>query len=229
VERPAVLGKSRHGVVQALTAIEEPVPVPLRGVDSDNGSEFLNTHRLAGGQARPAGRPGPCTRSRPSPQDDHAPGEPTNGTPVRPLVGWEREDTPEALAALTALDTDVRRFPPLLQPSMQLVRRGGGSRLIRRADQPQTPVARVKACAEADPAKVAARQRGLETTDPVARSQRLDRALKRLWALATQATRTPRETTPRAAPPRASTPWQGGDVQPHGPTPEAGDGRVPTP
>ncbi|CAI4033555.1 hypothetical protein DNFV4_03996 [Nitrospira tepida] len=47
VERQAVMGKSRHGVVQAMTTIESQLPFPLRGVDSDNGSEFIHDHLLA--------------------------------------------------------------------------------------------------------------------------------------------------------------------------------------
>lgn len=44
VERQAVMGKSRHGVVQAIRTIEQQLPFALRGVDSDNGSEFINDH-----------------------------------------------------------------------------------------------------------------------------------------------------------------------------------------
>lgn len=44
VERQAVMGKSRHGVVQAIRTIEQQLPFALRGVDSDNGSEFSNDH-----------------------------------------------------------------------------------------------------------------------------------------------------------------------------------------
>jgi len=215
VERQAVLGKSRHGVVQAMTAIEEQLPFPLRGVDSDNGSEFINDHLLAWCQARPAGQQVQFTRSRPYKKDDNAHVEQKNWTHVRKLVGWERYDTPEALAALTALYTDLRLFQNLFQPSMKLVRKVRvGSRLIRRYDRPQTPFERVKVCAEADPAKVAALQRVLETTDPFALSQRIDRHLERLWALATRATRTPREAAPRPPQPRATTPWRGWTFSP---------------
>lgn len=215
VERQAVLGKSRHGVVQAMTAIEEQLPFPLRGVDSDNGSEFINDHLLAWCQARPAGQQVQFTRSRPYKKDDNAHVEQKNWTHVRQLVGWERYDTPEALAALTALYTDLRLFQNLFQPSMKLVRKVRvGSRLIRRYDRPQTPFERVKVCAEADPAKVAALQRVLETTDPFALSQRIDRHLERLWALATRATRTPREAAPRPPQPRATTPWRGWTFSP---------------
>jgi len=215
VERQAVLGKSRHGVVQAMTAIEEQLPFPLRGVDSDHGSEFINDHLLAWCQARPAGQQVQFTRSRPYKKDDNAHVEQKNWTHVRKLVGWERYDTPEALAALTALYTDLRLFQNLFQPSMKLVRKVRvGSRLIRRYDRPQTPFERVKVCAEADPAKVAALQRVLETTDPFALSQRIDRHLERLWALATRATRTPREAAPRPPQPRATTPWRGWTFSP---------------
>jgi len=54
VERQAVRGKGRHGVVQAMTTIEQQLPFPLRGIDSDNGSEFINEHLWAFCQ-RPAG------------------------------------------------------------------------------------------------------------------------------------------------------------------------------
>jgi hypothetical protein len=93
---------------------------------------------------------------------------------------------------------------------MKLVRKVRvGSRLIRRYAAPQTPFERVRACADADPQKVAALEQVLKTTDPFALSQRIDRHLERLWALATRATRTPREAAPRPPRPRASTPWRG--------------------
>jgi hypothetical protein len=210
VERQAVLGKSRYEVVQAMTRIETRLPFRLRGVDSDNGSEFINDHLLAWCQVRPAGQGVQFTRSRPYKKDDNAHVEQKNWTHVRKLVGWERYDTPEALAALTALYADLRLFQNLFQPSMKLVRKVRvGSRLLRRYDAPHTPFERVRACPEADPAKVAALQRILETTDPFALSQRIDRHLEHLWALATRARRTPRETVPRSPRPRATTPWRG--------------------
>jgi hypothetical protein len=51
---------------------------------------------------------------------------------VRKLVGWERYDSAEALAALNALYTDLRLFQNLFQPSMKLGRKvRHGSRLRR--------------------------------------------------------------------------------------------------
>jgi hypothetical protein len=210
VERQAVMGKSRHGIVQAMTTIEQLLPFSLRGVDSDNGSEFINEHLWAFCHDRPAGQVIQFTRSRPYKKDDNAHVEQKNWTHVRKLVGWERYDSAAALQALNALYADLRLFQNLFQPSMKLVRKERrGSRLLRRYDPPQTPFARVRDCPEADSRKVAALQRVLATTDPFALSQRIDQHLERLGQLANRATRTPRETAPRPPQPRATTPWHG--------------------
>ena len=210
VERHVILGKSRQRVVQAMTTIEQQLPFALRGVDSDNGSEFINDHLWAFCTERPAGQRIQFTRSRPYKKDDNAHVEQKNWTHVRKLVGWERYESREALAALQALYADLRLFQNLFQPSMKLVRKVRvGSRLIRRYERPQTPFERVQGGAAVDEQKVAALEQVRKTTDPFALSQRIDRHLERLWALATRATRTPREVTPRPPQPRASTPWRG--------------------
>ena len=42
-ECAAVMGKSQAGVFAALKRVRERLPLPLLGLDSDNGSEFINT------------------------------------------------------------------------------------------------------------------------------------------------------------------------------------------
>ncbi|MGH7753239.1 MAG: hypothetical protein ACREN5_10505, partial [Gemmatimonadales bacterium] len=214
VERQAVLGKGRHGVVQALTTIEQQLPFPLRGIDSDNGSEFINDHLYAFCQ-RPAGQAIQFTRSRPYKKDDNAHVEQKNWTHVRKLIGWDRYDSPEALAALKTLYADLRLFQNLFQPSMKLLTKvRKGSRLIRRYDRPQTPFERVCACPEADPRKRAALRRVLQTTDPFALSVRLDQQLERLSRLAHRPSPQPREARPlpRRRPTRS--PWHGWTFSP---------------
>ncbi len=228
VERQAVMGKSRQAVVQAMHTIEHQLPFPLRGVDADNGSEFINDHLWAFCTERPPALRVQFTRSRPYKKEDHAHVEQKNWTHVRKLVGWERYDSPEALVALNTLYADLRLFQNLFQPSMQLVRKVRvGSRLIRRSEAPQTPVERVRACPEADPTKIAALQRILETTDPLVLSRRIDQHLERLWARAAWATRTPREAAPRPPQPRASTPWRGWTFSPRVRQQKRGHGACP--
>ena len=46
-ETRAVLGKGRRHVVAALEAIRTAMPVAMRGIDSDSGSEFINRQCVA--------------------------------------------------------------------------------------------------------------------------------------------------------------------------------------
>jgi hypothetical protein len=45
VETRALMGKSQIGVLNAMKDIEQALPFKLLGIDSDNGSEFINYHR----------------------------------------------------------------------------------------------------------------------------------------------------------------------------------------
>jgi len=214
VERQAVLGKGRHGIVAAVQTMEQQLPFPLRGIDSDNGSEFINDHLYAFCQ-RPAGQAIQFTRSRPYKKDDNAHVEQKNWTHVRKLIGWDRYDSTEALQALNALYADLRLFQNLFQPSMKLAAKiRQGSRLIRRYDRPQTPFERVCACPEADPRKLAALRRVLQTTDPFALSVHLDQQLERLSRLAHRPSPQPREARPLPRRRTTRSPWHGWTFSP---------------
>src|SRR6516165_11429735 len=92
----AVLGRGRVGVVQALEEIAQALPFRLLGIDTDNGSEFLNWH--VGRWC--AQHDIQFTRGRPYKKDDNAHIEQKNWTHVRKLMGWERYDTAEAVEAM---------------------------------------------------------------------------------------------------------------------------------
>lgn len=47
IELDAVWGKNQERVGSAVHRVRERLPVPLVGLDSDNGSEFINRHLLA--------------------------------------------------------------------------------------------------------------------------------------------------------------------------------------
>jgi IS30 family transposase len=42
----AVPNKGQRAVVDALTTLRDRLPFPVLGIDSDNGSEFINNHLL---------------------------------------------------------------------------------------------------------------------------------------------------------------------------------------
>ena len=181
VESRAVLGKSQVRVQQALEAMRQGLPFPLLGIDSDNGSEFINAHLVrycAGLQVQ-------FTRGRPYKKDDNAHIEQKNWTHVRKLVGYERYDSEAAVAALNTVYAELRLFQNLFLPTVKLVRKERiGARTRWRYDAAQTPLERVAACAEADRAKVAKLIALRARLDPFVLSTRIDHLLERVYTLA---------------------------------------------
>jgi len=104
-ETRAVLGKGQQGVRDALEEIRQALPFPLRGIDSDNGSEFINNHLWRYCQARAV----QFTRGRPYKKDDNAHIEQKNWTHVRRLLGYVRYDSTAACAAIVSSLGLVRR------------------------------------------------------------------------------------------------------------------------
>ena len=67
-ETRAVLGRGQQGVQEGLEEIRQALPFPLRGIDSDNGSEFINDHLFRYCRSRAI----QFTRGRPYKKDDNA-------------------------------------------------------------------------------------------------------------------------------------------------------------
>ncbi len=181
----AVLGKSELRVQEALDEIRQALPFRLRGIDSDNGSEFINNHLYRYCQAQAI----QFTRGRPYKKDDNAHIEQKNWTHVRKLVGYLRYDTPAAVTALNDLYRhELGLFQNLFLPSVKLLRKERvGARLRRRYDAPRTPLDRVQASPEADAAAVARLVALRDRLDPFALAQAIDRKIQRLVGLATPA------------------------------------------
>lgn len=181
VETGAVLGKGEPRVQQALDTLAQALPFRLRGIDSDNGSEFINAHLLRYCRTNDI----QFTRGRPYKKDDNAHIEQKNWTHVRKLVGYVRYDSAAALEALTTLYADLRLWQNLWLPSVKLIKKTRvGSRVRREYGPAQTPFERVRACPEADPVKVAALAHLHTTLDPFVLAARIDRQLVHLYALA---------------------------------------------
>ena len=196
VERQAVMGKGQHGIVEALKQIEQRLPFRLRGIDSDNGSEFINAHLFNYCQQRPKDQSVQFTRSRPYKKDDNAHVEQKNWTHVRKLLGWQRYDTAEALERINSLYEQLRIFQNLFQPSMKLSRKiRKGSRVMRRYDLPATPFKRVLQSAEKT-SQLQALNSMAKNTDPFELSRYIDRQLDDLYQLASRQNSAQREKTP---------------------------------
>ncbi len=112
---PLVVGEGAL-VVEALDRLRDAMPFPLRGVDTDNGSEFVNEAVIAF-----CARSGiEFTRSRPYRKNDQAWVEQKNGAVVRRLAGYGRLEGIAAAEALARLYAASRLFVNFFQPSFKL-------------------------------------------------------------------------------------------------------------
>ena len=181
VETRAVMGKSQVRVQEALEQLRQALPFALRGIDSDNGSEFINAHLYGYCRAHQM----QFTRGRPYKKDDNAHIEQKNWTHVRKRMGYVRYDSDAALVAMNDVYADLRLLQNLFLPSVKLQRKERvGARLRRYYDAPQTPLERVRACPQAHAAKVAALLRQRDRLDPFVLAARIDQKLTRVYALA---------------------------------------------
>jgi hypothetical protein len=182
VESRAVMGKGQAGVLSAMKEIEQALPFKLLGIDSDNGSEFINYHLKAFCDQKKI----QFTRGRPYKKDDNAHIEQKNWTHVRKIFGYLRYDCEPAQQAMNDLyRNELRIFQNLFLPSMKLISKSRvGSKLKRRYDHPQTPLERVAACPQADPVKLAELKKLRDTTDPFALSKIIEQKLDRIYQLA---------------------------------------------
>ena len=136
----AVMGKGQQRVGGAIRHIGQNLPFPLLGLDSDNGSEFINHHLFAYCQQKGI----TFTRSRPYKKNDNAHVEQKNWSVVRRLVGYDRYQSQEALTQVNRLYSLVERYVNFFQPVMQLQEKHRqGARVHKVYDSPRTPYRRL--------------------------------------------------------------------------------------
>jgi Integrase core domain len=181
-ETRAVQGKGEAGVLAAFDELAASLPFRLLGIDSDNGSEFINW-QVGRWCARHDVH---FTRSRPYKKDDNAHIEQKNWTHVRKLLAWDRYDTPQAVEAINDLYRhELRLWMNLFQPSVKLLRKiRVGSKLRRKYSPAETPLDRVLASEVMDPQRAAELRTLRQRLDPFQLARAIDRKLQRIYALA---------------------------------------------
>jgi len=185
VETRAVLGKSEAVVVEAVDEMKGALPFALEGIDSDNGSEFINDHLFRYCQKNRI----QFTRGRPYKKDDNAHIEQKNWTHVRKLLGWYRYDTKRAVSLINALYRgELRWFMNLFTPSMKLQRKIRiGSKIKRVYDQPKTALDRLIETGKGDPQKIIELLELRESLNPFELAQTIEKRLTQIQKLATKA------------------------------------------
>ena len=176
-----VWGKGQERVGAAVHRLRQRLPFPLLGLDSDNGSEFINqvlySYCQRGGIT--------FTRSRPYKKNDSAHVEQKNWWLVRRLIGYDRYSSQEALEALERVYGLVRLYANFFQPALKLVgKERQGAKVRKRYDVARTPYQRVLAYGIADPGKAAHLAELYRSLNPVRLRAQVEAALEELWPLA---------------------------------------------
>jgi hypothetical protein len=138
----AVRNKAQVHVFAAICRARQRLPFPLLGIDSDNGSEFINDQlcRYCDDEEIT------FTRGRAGKKNDSAHVEQKNWSVIRRAVGYYRYDTPEQLDLLNRLYAVMHFYGNFFLPVVKLKEKTRvGSKVKRIHDDPQTPYARVLA------------------------------------------------------------------------------------
>ena len=137
-----LFNKTQHAVFEAILELRKRLPFPLLGIDSDNGSEFINDllYRYCMQEQNT------FTRSRPYKKNDQAHVEQKNWSIVRRNIGYDRFETPDELACLRSIYQDLRLYTNFFQPVLKLIGKVRvDGKLIKQYDTAITPFRRVLA------------------------------------------------------------------------------------
>lgn len=184
----SVPNKAAIHVLDAIRHASGRFPFPIRGIDSDNGSEFINAHLYDYCSANKI----TFTRGRPGNKNDGSHVEQKNWTHVRSLVGYLRYDTPAELALLNQIwDLDAGFTNLILAQQKLISRERVGAKIIKRHDTAQTPHQRALTAGVLTPANKAALTRARNRLQPGQLQRRIDELSIRPQRLALSKTPAP--------------------------------------
>ena len=168
--------RSQHTVIQALDRARRLLPFPMLGLDTDNGTEFLNAELLAYCEREKI----TFTRGQAYKKNDQCFVEQKNGAVVRQLVGYDRFEGEKAYRQLAELYRGVRLYINFFQPSMKLkTKHRDGSKVRCTYDSAQTPFQRLRASLDAGGLKRL--QAIFQALDPVRLLRQIETLQDALW------------------------------------------------
>ena len=180
IECLAVRRRTEQAVFEAIQVMRTYLPFLLLGLDSDNGSEFINdllyqyclTEKIT------------FTRARPYQKNDQAHVEQKNWSVVRRLIGYDRFETEEEYLLLLSIYADLRSYANFFQPVLKLVSKEHvDKKLVKRYDTAATPFQRVLASKDI-PFETKARLTNLYVQlNPVQLRTSIDEKVAKLWKI----------------------------------------------
>lgn len=176
----ALPNKTQAAVTRAIQAVRPRLPFPLLGLDSDNGSEFINEllYRYCLSEQIT------FTRSRPYRKNDQAHVEQKNWSVVRHTVGYDRLETAEEFALLQSIYADLRLYVNYFQPVLKLMGKAQiDGKTRKQYDQARTPYRRVLASDQVSLEAKAKLTHEYVQLNPVTLRTRIDANVAKLWKL----------------------------------------------
>jgi hypothetical protein len=176
----ALLHKSHLLVAEAIQELRLRLPFALLGIDSDNGSEFINDLLYNYCQEEKI----TFTRSRPYRKNDQAHVEQKNWSVVRHMIGYDRLETEDEWLLLKTIYADLRLYVNFFQPVLKLVdKERVGEKVVKRYDTATTPYQRaLDSPYIRETVKIYLRQQYAQL-NPVTLRNRIDANVARLWKL----------------------------------------------
>lgn len=176
----AVIDKSQKAVFAALEELRSRLPFPLLGIDSDNGSEFLNEPLVKWARKEAI----TFTRCRAYHKDDQAHVEQKNWSVVRGLIGYDRYESTAALMQMRRVYELVRLHVNGYLPVMKLIgKEREGAKVRKKYDVPTTPYRRALTAGVMGEEARGRFEELLAQWGPLELRHRLETELERLWAL----------------------------------------------
>lgn len=132
----AMRGRGEKGTLEAIKRASKLLPFPMKGIDSDNDSSFINWHldKYCGQKDIK------FTRCRPYKKNDQCHVEQKNWSVVRQFIGYKRFETDEQLALLKKIYALVMAYHNFFSPMMRLKEKQRiGSKVTKRYSEAMTP------------------------------------------------------------------------------------------
>ncbi|BCL83746.1 hypothetical protein ccbrp13_62110 [Ktedonobacteria bacterium brp13] len=175
--------KSAEAVLAAVKQARSLFPFPLLGLDTDNGTEFINETLLAYCEAEQI----TFTRGRPALKNNQCYVEQKNGNIVRQVVGYDRFVGAQAYQHLDDLYRVLSLYVNAFQPSMKLCAKLKEGRRVRRIyDVAMTPLLRLLQAQVLPAESERELLKRFETLDPVSLLQQVQQAQQTLFCCATR-------------------------------------------
>ena len=138
----AFMGRSERFCVEAIEQVKPSFPFAILGIDSDNGSEFINAHLRRYCERNSI----TFTRGRANKKNDSCYVEQKNWDVVRKMIGHARLDTYEQLDILKRIHNLLALYQNYFQPSQKLLsKQRNGAKVKKTYDTAQTPAQRLLA------------------------------------------------------------------------------------